>query len=164
MYQPLIPCAACARHVRATDRRCPFCDASLPEDHASRAAPDTARRLSRAAAFAFGLSVAGCSSTVSTRDAAPGDSASPTDSVSPRDSVVTGDVSGGTDAVTPRDDGEPFDNGGIVPPYGLSPPDAGVPDDDGGPAAEYGAPPPMDAGAPDDGGTIAPLYGKPADV
>lgn len=157
MYQPLIPCAACARHVRATDTRCPFCDALLPSDHASRAAPDTTRRLSRAAAFAFGLTVAGCSSTVSTTDAAASDA--PTDRVTPNDTPVMGDVSIGTDAVSPTD------NGGIVPPYGLPPRDAGAPDDDGGPAAEYGVPPPpMDAGTPDDAGAVGTLYGKPADV
>ena len=30
MYRPLAPCPGCARHVRASERRCPFCRAALP--------------------------------------------------------------------------------------------------------------------------------------
>jgi hypothetical protein len=54
---PLRPCRSCSRHVRATDTACPFCNAPL----ASLPAPapqGPARRLSRAALFAFGTGAA----------------------------------------------------------------------------------------------------------
>ena len=52
----LVPCSGCARHVRVTEARCPFCEAAvrvpevLPRDPSSR--------LGRAAIFAFGTSTA----------------------------------------------------------------------------------------------------------
>ncbi|MEZ4393913.1 MAG: hypothetical protein R3A48_22800 [Polyangiales bacterium] len=171
MYQPMIPCTACARHVRASEARCPFCDATLSIEARSALAPDTTRRLSRAAAFAFGLSVAGCSSTVGGTDAAADTVTTDTvasDSVVPDtgsrpDTAVATDRGGGTDAVTPQDVTAPEDLGNIAPPYGIPADAGGPPDDDGGAAAEYGAPP-MDAGVVDDGGGIFPLYGLSADV
>jgi hypothetical protein len=53
------PCAACARHVRTDDAACPFCGASCPE---RAAAPSRFPRVSRAALFAAGasLALAGC--------------------------------------------------------------------------------------------------------
>lgn len=54
------PCPSCARHVSASDARCPFCDAAIR--HASR--PETRlRRASRAQWLALGSAVAlfGCS-------------------------------------------------------------------------------------------------------
>lgn len=30
MHETLIPCLACARHLRRTARVCPFCDAAVP--------------------------------------------------------------------------------------------------------------------------------------
>lgn len=154
MYRPMIPCTACARHVRASERTCPFCDATLSDDARAALAPDTTRRLSRAAAFAFGLTVAGCSSTVAGSDATPGDTAVSTDT------AVATDTASGTDVVTARDVSAPEDHGNIAPPYGI-PADAGAPpDDDGGAAAEYGAPP-MDAGITDDAGGGQLLYGAP---
>ncbi|MFO0629585.1 MAG: hypothetical protein U0325_28675 [Polyangiales bacterium] len=165
MYRPLIPCPACARHLRADERRCPFCDVAIADEARAAVAPDTTRRLSRAAAFAFGLTVAGCSSTVSSTDAAPGDTATATDTASRTDTAVATDSARGTDVVTARDVSAPEDHGNIAPPYGI-PADAGAPpDDDGGAAAEYGAPP-MDAGAPDDAGGAQALYGlaPPPDV
>lgn len=156
----MIPCSACARHVRASEPRCPFCDAALSDDARAALAPDTTRRLSRAAAFAFGLTVAGCSTTVSGTDATPGDTPSATDTATRPDTAVATDTASGTDVVTARDVSAPEDHGNIAPPYGI-PADAGAPpDDDGGAAAEYGAPP-MDAGVPDDRGANVALYGLP---
>src|SRR5687768_7588143 len=139
MYRPLCPCPACARHVLSTERACPFCGAAMPADFSARVRPEMPRRLSRAAAFALGttLALGGCSDTVTGTDS--GNDAAPTDAAS--------DVSG--------------DEGGIAPLYGDPPPrDAGadVVDDEGGPVAEYGAPPPIDAGT--DGGLNA-MYGTP---
>lgn len=165
MYKPMIPCAACSRHIRASEPRCPFCDATLADEARSALAPDTTRRLSRAAAFAFGLSVAGCSSTVGSTDAAADTVATDTvvtDTGSQSDTAVATDRGGGTDAVTAQDVFAPEDLGNIAPPYGIPADGGGPPDDDGGAAAEYGAPP-MDAGVDDPGG-IFPLYGLAADV
>jgi hypothetical protein len=67
MYQPLIPCDGCARHVLASEESCPFCGRAIA---AGRIAPDTTRRMTRAAAFVFGatMAVAACSSDVETSD------------------------------------------------------------------------------------------------
>ncbi len=142
MYQPLSPCPACARHVRATEGQCPFCQSPMPEGFSASVRPEAPRRLSRAAALAFGtaLALGACSDTVSGTDA--GADASPVDA---RADVVD-------------------DDGGPVALYGDPPPpprdaSADTVDDDGGPVAEYGAPPPMDAGV-DDGAILA-MYGTP---
>jgi hypothetical protein len=188
MYRPLVPCPACARHVLASERACPFCAAAMPADLAARARPEVRARLSRSAMAALGaaLTLGACSSTV-----AGGDGSVPNDSPAadatpdaPRPDVPAADA--------PRAD-VVDDDGGPVALYGDPPPrDAGadVVDDDGGPVAEYGGPPPMDGGnvnlygappPPADasadsgaevlntdsgggGGGIMPLYGAPADI
>jgi hypothetical protein len=147
MYQPLVPCPSCKRHVRAAEAACPFCSSALPEDLAAGAIPSAPRRLSRAAAFVFGasLAVAGCGTDTDGGSAGGGENNSSSSSGS------SSSTSGGVDA-------GPEDDGGQMALYGL-PADAG-PDDDGGGQAEYGAPAPMDAGPKDDGGAM-PLYGAP---
>jgi hypothetical protein len=63
----LVPCTTCARHVRASEKLCPFCDRELPENLAARAIPGTTKRLTRAAFFTFATTLgtfgvlAGCS-------------------------------------------------------------------------------------------------------
>lgn len=52
----LAPCTACARHVRRTETRCPFCEAPLAL--APIAVRTPGERLGRAALFAFGTAVA----------------------------------------------------------------------------------------------------------
>lgn len=151
MYRPLVACPGCSRHVRATEMRCPFCAAALPGDLGERAAPSVPSRLSRAAAFAFGasLAIAGCATDVTTGDAA-------------------GSTSGGEGGAGPG----PGDEGGGQAVYGApAPEDAGVeedaglldagPDDDGGDVDLYGAPPPPDAGPSDDGGFQGMYGGAP---
>lgn len=149
MAQSLVPCPTCARHVLASETACPFCASALPDDLAERVIPGAPRRLSRAAAFMLGASiaVAGCGGTVT------GDSSS------------SGGGGGGQGSTS---SGGPDDDGGAVALYGVPPPkDAGAdaPDDDGGPMAMYGVPPPHDGGAqqdggsPQDGGGGQPLYG-----
>lgn len=51
----LAPCSACARHVRAQEKSCPFCGAAV-QATAAPVLPTT--RLSRAGIVAFGLAVA----------------------------------------------------------------------------------------------------------
>ena len=67
--QSLVPCTECHRHVRLSEARCPFCDATLT-DNPARMSPDTNRRLGRAAAFVFGATVAmtACGSDVVVED------------------------------------------------------------------------------------------------
>lgn len=49
----LVPCPECSRHVRVSEKECPFC--ALPLDLANTPPPPLPRgRLSRAATFAFG--------------------------------------------------------------------------------------------------------------
>lgn len=56
----LVPCPECSRHVRVTEVACPFC--ALPLDLASSPEPQLPRaRLSRAATFAFGATLASAS-------------------------------------------------------------------------------------------------------
>jgi hypothetical protein len=60
----LLPCPGCARHVRAGEIRCPFCDGPLTSVAPVRRTRP-AGRLSRAALFAAGatlMSAAGCGS------------------------------------------------------------------------------------------------------
>jgi hypothetical protein len=51
----LRPCEACARHVRADETRCPFCEAELGEAPAAPGSP--AGRLGRAALMAVGVTL-----------------------------------------------------------------------------------------------------------
>ena len=149
MVYPLVPCPSCDRHVRASESACPFCKNSLPEGMESRAVPAATQRLSRAAAFVFGATVAvtGCSSEVieTGGTGAGGGGSNSSDATS---------GAGGASA-----DAGPDDDGGTMALYGDPIPSDAGPDDDGGQQAEYGAaPPPFDAGADDDGGG-EPIYG-----
>lgn len=150
MAQPLVPCPSCARHVLATETRCPFCASALPDDLEDRVIPGAPRRMSRAAAFMLGasLAVTGCDGTVTTGEASGASSG--------------GGGSGQGGASSGGQDGGPVDDGGGQALYGVPPPvDAGAdaPEDDGGVMAMYGVPPPQDGGAPQDDGGAQPLYG-----
>lgn len=54
----LVPCEACARHLRARESACPFCGVSRVPSAAE--AQDPTVRLGRAALFAFALTSAAC--------------------------------------------------------------------------------------------------------
>ena len=58
MANPLVPCAGCGRHVRASESQCPFCGVTLESDLAARAVPSTTARLGRGAMFVFATTVA----------------------------------------------------------------------------------------------------------
>jgi hypothetical protein len=53
MYQPLRPCPACARHVRAVESACPFCAAALVPEGPTAPRPE-GPRLSRSAMLLLG--------------------------------------------------------------------------------------------------------------
>ena len=80
MTERLIPCAACSRHVKASDAECPFCRASMLAVSAPATAPY--RRMTAAAAVAAGVvALTGCSSSsdgsrASADDASTGDDSS----------------------------------------------------------------------------------------
>jgi hypothetical protein len=120
----LLPCPSCARHVRSTEPACPFCGAAVAFSHRKR--PPKLRRLTRAAAWAFGasLSVAGCN-----REVLPG----PSDSAPPPDLAWSLPPDMPPDmAEPPQDfafyfdlalpDGEYWDLSGGTPIYGGPPP------------------------------------------
>src|SRR5688572_19268691 len=123
MYRPLVPCPSCKRHVRAAEAACPFCAEPLPDDIGARAIPGAPHRMTRAAAFVFGatVAVAGCGTDTDGGGAGGG---------------------GGEGGMASSSTG-PADDGGVMALYGA-PTDAGPPDDDGGGQAEYGASPPPD--------------------
>lgn len=135
MYQPLAPCPSCSRHIKTTEKTCPFCKGALTDSHADAAIPGATGRLTRAAAFAFtaSLAVAGSTAACTSGVAAPNG----------------GDAS--ADGSTP-----PRDEGGVQAAYGgpglldssapdATAPDATAPDDSGGGGAKYGGPP-IDSG------------------
>lgn len=150
----LLPCPSCHRHVRSGSPLCPFCEASLGGAERPDDAPDT-RGWKRAAIFTFGaaLSLTACSSTTTGSDASAQDT--PASDTAVMD-TSTSDV-GGPDATDDRPSDTGFDNGGVMPPYGIPPTDAAV--DNGGIAPPYGIAP-TDAGPPDDGSFKAD-YGAP---
>src|SRR5688572_14635528 len=58
-HEALAPCTSCRRHVRATETVCPFCGAALDAVQLGRGVvPGTSQRLTRAAAFVFGATLA----------------------------------------------------------------------------------------------------------
>jgi hypothetical protein len=135
---------------------CPFCSESLSRAELVRAiVPGTTVRLTRAAAFVFGATLA-----VSAVDCG-GDTDNQTGSADDGSTSGGGDGVGGGDGT-----GGTSDGGAAQPLYGDPGPrpDAGIdaPDDDGGDQAEYGAPAPRDGGMMEDDGGAQPLYGAPA--
>lgn len=100
----LVPCANCARHVRAFESTCPFCGAAASGESAERVVPSAKMRLGRAALFAFGA-------TLAATTAACGSMTMPTDSGTNTDSQVA-------DAAVDNDAGE----GGPQTRYGAPPP------------------------------------------
>lgn len=55
---PLLgPCPSCARHVRVSEERCPFCEASL-EGHTYELVPEASERLPRVALVVFATTLA----------------------------------------------------------------------------------------------------------
>lgn len=131
----LVPCAMCARHVRASEAACPFCRSPIAVAP-PRAMPT--QRLGRAATFAFGAAIAtsaiGCGTSTTPEDAGTDAYFGTFDAAyggPPHDGSVAPDTFAAPDA-------------GVSPPYGA-PPDDGGPDDTGPDAGNlagaYGGPP-----------------------
>lgn len=109
MYQPLVACDACRRHVRASDALCPFCRHSRTPDTSLE--PSPVLRLSRAAAFALMAGIAGCHSEPAAISPDPVGKIPPTDAApQPADA-----------ASQPTDAGLVDDPGGPAAEYGAPP-------------------------------------------
>ncbi len=117
MVHPLVPCPACARHVRTTHAACPFCAMPLPADLARRAVPDAPTRLGRAALFAFGASIAvgACGSDVAsdTAGSTSGSGGSRTTTTGATSTTTNGGMGGALygGAPPPLQDAGPEDGG-----------------------------------------------------
>ena len=163
MSQPLVPCPSCARHVRASETACPFCQAELPEGLEAQARPGVARRMSRAAALALGasLAVAACADEVQTTNDASG--ATSGDKGSGSGGGGAGGA-GGAASTTATSSSEASSSSGIAVLYGPAPPPdggfGGSPPDDAGTPVEDSGTPVEDGGSsnPNDAGP-APIYG-----
>lgn len=136
----LRPCLQCTRHVRSSEKACPFCGTNLPA--VATATPRSVAGLGRAAIMAFGVTAAGCNTPaaptdagndayIGSQDAAYG-GPPPDASLSDEDAPTAADAPASTDAGN--------DTGGSVAAYGAPPEDAG--------GAQL-----------DTGGGIGPLYG-----
>ena len=130
----LLPCPECNRHVRVTETRCPYC--ALPLDLSAAPEPQLPRtRLSRAATFAFGATLASARALA----ACSGDS----------DDGKGGGTAGAGGGQTAGSAGVSAAGASAMPVYGA--PAAGTPGTDpggsgngkagGGPVPVYGAAP-----------------------
>ncbi|MBZ0119122.1 MAG: hypothetical protein K8H88_19155 [Sandaracinaceae bacterium] len=143
MRAPLIPCSSCARHVRASERRCPFCTAAL-------APPRELPQLVRIGGLGRAAGEAG------RRDREEGGAATGLAPIPEQDAAV---VDAG------RDSGPAASDAG--PPSMDASFDAGL---DAGPQiiTLYGGPTPIfEDGGPDDdddAGSVGDLYGAPPPV
>lgn len=112
----MIPCPACRRHLRASERACPFCSVAMPL-RPKPVPPMRGRALRREVLlFATTLAAVGCGSNV--------DEPTPT-------------VDAATDAKA--DSGSGFD---VEPDTNLPVPDTSMIDDTGGGVPLYGGAPP----------------------
>ena len=166
----LLACPSCLRHVRVTENACPFCAAAIPVSFRDLPLPrPPARRLSRAALYAFGATTIGLATACSGSVTNIGGDAAPDGSGEEAGQPLYGAPAPAYGAPTPpQDAGDEL----IGVMYGLPiPTDAEPPPDALGPDAispAYGisidAEPPFDAEPPPDGdamdGAVA-AYGLP---
>lgn len=126
-----LPCSSCARHIKKTDRQCPFCHAP---GSCKSWAPHPARRMSRARWLALGSTVAlvGCNGVVqssggssdaqaATQEGSTGDEGV-ADEASTSGEAGSDDSSAMADTSTPGVDGssEASTDGGVVHDAGMT--------------------------------------------
>jgi hypothetical protein len=149
MVVPLIPCPACARHVRLGETSCPFCRAAVPLREVTQGATQQPR-VNRATLFAFGasLAVASCASpTVAPPYGAPTGDMAPeagADVLAIEAGPTDAGFDSGFDARVPDDGTAHTTDGGPADGAADMATDAStddVPDADGSTAGPYGAPP-----------------------
>jgi hypothetical protein len=162
MYQPLVPCSSCHRHVRATEAACPFCASALPNARALAREQVNTGGLSRAAVLALGaaLSLVACSDDDSGTGTGTGQigAGGAAGSSAGGAAGASGGAAGSGTAGAAGDQG--FGGSAL---YGAPPPQGGAGGDTAGPV--YGAPPAAGAGGvgggPDDPGSGNADYGAP---
>jgi hypothetical protein len=140
----LVPCPECSRHVRVSEKQCPFC--ALPLDLAGTPAPQLPRgRLSRAATLAFGATLvsasalAACSSDSDTGTGSGGGATSTAGAAGAAGTATAGagggtvgpvygapaggelGIAGGDNGSAGADNGSAGRGGGAVPLYGAAP-------------------------------------------
>jgi hypothetical protein len=111
----MLPCPQCERHVRLDESACPFCNSEIPSDDRN-AAPDTNRRMSRAAAFVFASVAVACGSTTII-DGTSSSSSSATSGSGSSSSGSSGSTSSGMSGAGGA--GASTGVGGIAPAYGA---------------------------------------------
>lgn len=162
---PLAACPSCSRHVRLSEKACPFCRVDLPSAFREQAAPQSpARRLNRAALHALRMgavtvaAATACGGSVSASGGdGGGDSSALADGSSGAASSGSGS-SGGASSGTASSGTTPS-SGTASSGEGSSGVSSGSANDAGydGPwaVAAYGAFIPFDASAPDTGSDAA---------
>jgi hypothetical protein len=132
----LVPCPECSRHVRVSEKECPFC--ALPLDLAGTPEPQLPRgRLSRAATLAFGATLVSASALAacsSDSDTGNGGGATSTAGAAGAAGAATAGASTGGGTVGPvygapggdvsfagADTGTAGKGGGPIPVYGAAP-------------------------------------------
>jgi len=133
MNVPLVPCAACHRHIRVREPSCPFCGASV-EAHRAQIVPIPSKRLGSLAVMTFrgtalGAALVACGGTDDAGNAAHdggaevgAGGASTGIGGSPNDNLGGSPGTGGTGNATGGQAGTlPPDDGGQVPIYRATP-------------------------------------------
>jgi hypothetical protein len=129
----LVPCPECSRHVRVSEKECPFC--GLPLDLAGTPEPQLPRgRLSRAATLAFGATLVSASALAScSSDSGTGTGNAGAPSTAGAAGAATAGAGGGTIGpvygapaggdlgIAGADNGNAGRGGGAVPLYGAAP-------------------------------------------
>jgi hypothetical protein len=112
----LVPCPECSRHVRVSETQCPFC--ALPLDLASLPEPVLPReRLSRAATFAFGATLASATALAA---------CSATEVPVPHYGAPTPPISSGGNAGSSGSGGDSAGGGNVIGPVYGAPAAGGV--------------------------------------
>ena len=132
MYQPLVPCTECRRHIRAVEGACPFCRTARA---ASELETGPLVRMSRAAAIAAVATLVACQST-------------PEPAPIAKDPVAVKPSASTTQTSEPKPPPPPVEDAGLV-------------DDHGGMMTKYGAPPPPKPPPPKPHPIAVPAYGLP---
>jgi hypothetical protein len=152
----LVPCTVCQRHVRHSEKACPFCGAERQPTAGPSRERGLPRDAKRATLVALGLTLAGPACGGRGDDGDERDNSSIIAPYGKSPDVSEGGSGGGGGAGGGGGGGAAGSAGGdegkvTVPPYGAMPP----PDPDGGSgggdAPDSGAPP--DAGGDDAGGS-----------
>jgi hypothetical protein len=130
----LVPCPECSRHVRVSEKECPFCASSL--DLAGTPEPQLPRgRLSRAATLAFGATLVSASALAacsSDSDTGTGNGGGATSTAGAAGAAtagagggtvgpVYGAPAGGEIGVAGGENSNAGRGGGAVPLYGAAP-------------------------------------------